>query len=154
MDWLDLLAVQGTLKSLLLEKINSLALSLLYGPTLTSICDYWKRLGLYNQNVLVDHSCWTPWKEREVIQSCLTLCDPMDCSLPGFSIHGISRQEYWSELPFPSPGDLPNPGIKPRSPTLQADFLPAEPQGKPRLHEIICQIYSQVSIYSYLGRGS
>ena len=39
----------------------------------------------------------------------------------------FSRQEYWSRLPFPSPGDLPNPGIKPPSPTLQADALPSEP---------------------------
>ena len=43
----------------------------------------------------------------------------------------FSRQEYWSELPFPSPGDLPNTGIEPRSPTLQADALPSEPSGKP-----------------------
>ena len=43
----------------------------------------------------------------------------------------FSRPEYWSVLPFPSPGDLPNPGIEPRSPTLQADSLPAEPPGKP-----------------------
>ena len=42
---------------------------------------------------------------------------------------GFSRQEYWSELPFPSPGDLPNPGIKPGSPALQADTLPSEPPG-------------------------
>ena len=42
----------------------------------------------------------------------------------------FSRQEYWCGLPFPSPGDLPNLGIKPRSPTLQVDSLPAEPQGK------------------------
>ena len=41
------------------------------------------------------------------------------------------RPEYWTGPPFPSPGDLPNPGIKPRSPTLQADSLPAEPPGKP-----------------------
>ena len=40
------------------------------------------------------------------------------------------RQEYWSGFPFPSPGDLPDPGIKPRSPTLQADALPSEPPGK------------------------
>ena len=40
----------------------------------------------------------------------------------------FSRQEYWSGLPFPPPGDLPDPGIKPRSPTLQADALPSEPQ--------------------------
>ena len=45
----------------------------------------------------------------------------------------FSRPEYWSEQPFPSPGDLPNTGIKPKSPTLQVDSLPAEPQGKPLL---------------------
>ena len=44
----------------------------------------------------------------------------------------FSRQEYWSKLLFPSPGDLPNSGIKPRFPTLQAGSLPTEPQGKPR----------------------
>ena len=44
---------------------------------------------------------------------------------------GFSRQEYWSGLPFPSPGDLPDPGIEPRSPSLQADALPSEPPGKP-----------------------
>ena len=42
---------------------------------------------------------------------------------------GFSRQEYWSEVPFPSPGDRPDPGIKPRSPALQADALPSEPPG-------------------------
>ena len=42
---------------------------------------------------------------------------------------GFSRQEYWSGLPFPSPGDLPNSGIEPGSPTLQADALPSEPPG-------------------------
>ena len=52
-------------------------------------------------------------KESEVPQSCLTLCDPMDHSLPCSSKSmGFSRQEYWSGLPFPSPGDLNNPGIK------------------------------------------
>ena len=44
----------------------------------------------------------------------------------------FSRPEYWSGYPFPSPGDLPNSGIKPRSPSLQEDSLPAEPQGKPK----------------------
>ena len=43
----------------------------------------------------------------------------------------FSRQEYWSGLPFPSPGDLPNPGLEPRSPALQADALPSELPGKP-----------------------
>ena len=46
---------------------------------------------------------------------------------------GFSRQEYWSELPFPPPGDLPNPGIKPKSPAFQADALLPEPSGKPEL---------------------
>ena len=45
---------------------------------------------------------------------------------------GFSRQEYRSGLPFPSPGDLPNPGIEPRSPALQTDSLPSEPLGKPQ----------------------
>ena len=45
---------------------------------------------------------------------------------------GFSRQEYWSGLPFPSPGDLPDPGIKPGSPTLEADALTSEPPGKPK----------------------
>ena len=44
---------------------------------------------------------------------------------------GFCRQEYWSGLPFPSPGGLPNPGIEPGSPALQADPLPSEPPGKP-----------------------
>ena len=47
---------------------------------------------------------------------------------------GFSRQEYWSGLPFPSPGDLPNPGIEPRSPALQVDSLPSELPGKPKEH--------------------
>ena len=46
----------------------------------------------------------------------------------------FSRQEYWNELPFPSPGDLPDPGIKPQSPVLQADTLASEPLGKPITH--------------------
>ena len=45
---------------------------------------------------------------------------------------GFSRQEYWSGLPFPSPRDLPDPGIEPRSPALEADALTSEPPGKPK----------------------
>ena len=66
-----------------------------------------------------------------VAQSCPTLCDTMDYSTPGSSVHGIVRQEYWSGLPFPFPGDLPDPGIEPRFPALQADALPSELLGKP-----------------------
>ena len=49
---------------------------------------------------------------------------------------GVSRWEYWSGLPCPPPGDLPNPGIEPRSPALQVDSLPSEPPGKPKNTEV------------------
>ena len=74
--------------------------------------------------------CMKVKSESEVAQSCLTLCDPMDCSPPGSSVLGFSRQEYWSGLPFPSPGHLPNLGIEPESPALQADSLPLSHQGR------------------------
>ena len=50
-------------------------------------------------------------------------CDPMNCSRQALPSMGFPRQEYWSGMPFPSPGDLPNPGIEPASPALQADAL-------------------------------
>ena len=56
------------------------------------------------------------------VQSCLTLCDPMDIDLQAPLSMELSRQEYCSGLPFASPGNLPDPGIEPKSPTLQADF--------------------------------
>ena len=54
----------------------------------------------------------------------------MDCSPPGSSVYGILQARVLEWLPFPSPGDLPDPGIKPRSPTLQADALTSEQPGK------------------------
>ena len=86
---------------------------------------------------------WGPWgkelpigpESESAVQSCPTLWDPTDCSPSGSSPWKISmgffRQEYWSGLPFPSPGDLPNPGMEPVSPALQADSLPSELPGKP-----------------------
>ena len=62
---------------------------------------------------------------------CPTLCDPMDCSPPGSSVHGILQAKTLDGLPFLSPGDLSDPGIEPRFPALQADSLLFEPQGKP-----------------------
>ena len=61
-----------------------------------------------------------------VTQSCPTLCSPMDCSPPGSSVHGIFQARILHGLPFSTPGDLPNPGIKPMSPTslALADSLP------------------------------
>ena len=63
----------------------------------------------------------------QVAQSCPTLCDPVD-----YTVHGILQARILEWVAFPSPGDLPNPGIKPGSPALQADSLPAEPPGKPK----------------------
>ena len=57
-------------------------------------------------------------KGKEKSLSRVQLSNPMDCSLPGSSSMGFSRQEYWSGVPFPSPGDLPDAGIKPGSPAL------------------------------------
>ena len=74
-----------------------------------------------------------------VTQSCLTLWDPMDCSPLGSSVHGIlqffhARILEWAAIP--SPGDLPDPGIEPGSPALQAESLPPEPLGKPHKYDI------------------
>ena len=67
-------------------------------------------------------------------QSCLTLCDPVDCSPPGSTVHGIFQAR--SGLPFPSPTDLPDPGIEPaspESPALAGRFSITEPPWKPHL---------------------
>ena len=55
----------------------------------------------------------------------------MDCSPPCPTVHRISWQEYWNGLPFPSPGDLPDPRVEPTSPALAGGFFTAEPPGKP-----------------------
>ena len=67
-----------------------------------------------------------------VTQSCPTLCTLWTISHQAPLSMGFSRQEYWSGLPCLSPGNLPNPGIKPRSPALQADSLPLSHQGNPK----------------------
>ena len=83
-----------------------------------------------------------------VAQSCLTLCNPMDCSPPGSSVHGIlqARIPEWVAMPSSRgssrPEDPPDPGMEPGSPALQADSLPSEPPGipvlrnDPKLHPI------------------
>ena len=67
-----------------------------------------------------------------VVQPCPARCDPVDRSPQAPLCMGSSRQKYCSGLPVPPPGDLPDPGIKPRSPAWQAESLPAEPPGKPQ----------------------
>ena len=79
-----------------------------------------------------------PGNNVTVTQSCPTLYNPMDYT-------GILRPEYWSGQLFPSPGDLPNPGIKPRYPALWEDSLPAEPQGKPKNTGWVAYLFSSGS---------
>ena len=79
-----------------------------------------------------------------VAQSCLTLFDPMDCSLPGFSVHGIFQARIVEWLPFPSPGDLPDLEIKPASPVspvLQSVSLP--------LHHLESPVYKSVHTHTH-----
>ena len=71
-------------------------------------------------------------------------CDPMSGSLLGSSVHGVPRQEYWSGLPFPPPGYLPDPGIEPESPVLAGRFFTTEPPGKPTDNYILVINYGDI----------
>ena len=99
---------------------------------------------------LSHHSAW-PLKLyviilwSEIAQSCPTLCDPVDCSLPGSSVHRIFQARVLEWVAFPSPGDLPNSGIEPWSLALQADALTSEPPGKPIYYIYVYIIYIYVS---------
>ena len=69
----------------------------------------------------------------KLLQSHTTLCDTMDCSPPGSSVHGILQARYWSGLPFLPPGDLPNPGLEPtwlKSPAFAGGFFTLVPPRK------------------------
>ena len=76
-----------------------------------------------------------------VAHSCPTLCNPTDCRGKVPLSMEFSRQKYWSGQPFPSPGDLPNPGIEPRYPTVQMGFFTSESPGKLML-PLTCSIMS------------
>ena len=67
----------------------------------------------------------------QLLQSSSTLCDPIDCSPPGSSVHGILQARNWSGFPCPPPGDLPDPGVELTSPALQANSLLLSHQGSP-----------------------
>ena len=102
-DWFDLLAVQATLTIILVSNLTYSAqlIPVLLKVKVKSLSPVWLFV--------------TPWT--------VTHQTPQSME--------FSRQEYWSGLPLPSPGDLPNPGTEPGSPALQADALPSEPPGKP-----------------------
>ena len=96
-----------------------------------------------------------------VFKSCPTLCDPMNCCYPpGSSVHGILQQEYWSGLPCPPPGDLPDPEIESASPALAGRFFAAEPPGKPQITDKwrsispSWQIYKSSILIWWTGRPS
>ena len=76
----------------------------------------------------------------KVTQSCPTLCDPID-----YTVYGILQARILEWVAFLSPADLPHPGLKPRSLVLQADSLPAEPQGSPRIVEWVAYPFSSRS---------
>ena len=82
--------------------------------------------------VIREGSCWWEEKGSEVksLSRVRLFATPWTVAYQVPPSMGFSRQEYWSGLPFPSPGDLPNPGTEPRSPALKADALPSEPPGK------------------------
>ena len=69
-----------------------------------------------------------------VAQSCPTLCDPTDCSPPGSSVPGVLQARILEWVAVSFPGDLPDPGVEPSSPALQADSMPSEPPGKPPVY--------------------
>ena len=74
------------------------------------------------------------WFSGLVAKSCLTLANPWTVAYQTPLSMGFSRQEYWSGLPFTSPGDLPNPGIEPRTPALEADSQQLSYKGRPMQH--------------------
>ena len=77
--------------------------------------------------------CTRTCKHGSVTQSCLNLCDPLDCSLPGSSVHGIFQAKILKWVVFHFPGDLADPGTEPTSPSLVGGFFTTEPPGKPSL---------------------
>ena len=94
-------------------------------------------------------------KESEVAQLCPTLCDPMDCSLPGSSIYGIlqARILEWVTISF-SRGSSQPPGIEPGSPTLEADALTSEPPEKPPMVVLLACNYTVIIVISCLKSDS
>ena len=72
---------------------------------------------------------------------------PMNCRPPVSSVHGIHRQEYWSGLPFPSPGDLPDPGFKSASPALAGGYFTTEPPGKHTIAPLLFCIRQKIFLF-------
>ena len=106
-------------------------------PDLTRLCPFWSwdshislQLSLYQ--VWINHV----WSEVKSLSRVRLFPSPWTVAYQAPPSMGFSRQQYWSGLPFPSPGDLPDPGIKPGSPAFQADSWTSEPRGKPWLNHV------------------
>ena len=122
-DWFDLLAVQGTPKSLLQHHSSKASILWLSAFLMVQLSHPYMTTG--KATALSIH-------RSEVVKSLSRVrlfATPWTIALQVPRSVGFSRQECWSGFPFPSPGDLPNPGIKRRSPALQANSLPTELQG-------------------------
>ena len=94
------------------------------GTCSCSVHTYWIGLNYYSL---------LGWSEVKLLSRVRLFATPWTVAYEAPLSIEFSRQEYWSGLPYPPPRDLPDPGIKPRSPALQADALPSEPPGKPLL---------------------
>ena len=146
MDWLDLLAVQGALKSLLQHhslKASNLWHSAFFivqlshpytitGKTiaLTRWTFVGKVMSLHFNMLSRSVITFLPRSKVKSLNRVQLFATPWTIAYQAPPSMGFSRQEYWSGLPFLSPRDLPDPGIKPRSPVFQADALTTEPPGK------------------------
>ena len=95
---------------------------------------------LFNQ-LYIEHILCLKWSEVKSLSRVWLFATPWTIAHQAPLSMGFSRQEYWNGLPFPSPGNLPNPGIEPRSPTLQADALTSELPGKPCAYGIAILIW-------------
>ena len=93
---------------------------------------------LWNYSVILIES-QVKLRKHACVPSCVWLCStPWSVAHQAPLSMGFPRQEYWNRLPFPSPGDLPNPGIKPSSPILAGGFFTTEPPGKPIIFLNVC----------------
>ena len=123
-NWFDLLAVQGTLKSFPTPQLKT---SILWHSVF-----FMKKI--HDRYFLIQDLLFqNPLKVKVKSLSVRLFATPWTVTHQAPPSIGFSRQEYWSGLPFPSPGYLPDPGIEPRSPPLQADALTSEPPGKPKM---------------------
>ena len=118
----------------------------LLSQPLCSISKCWSALGL-DSRLLVQWQC-----ACSVAQPCLILYDPTDCSHQAPLSMEFSRPDYWSGLPLPTPGDLPDSGIEPMSPAapaLAGRFFTTEPPGKPLLLSICILFHTSVLVQDW-----